>query len=128
MTASSSSPWVVRMTPSLLLSTDTGTASVTLQASPNPAALVFSTAGPISLSTTPTVVKVHSTLQSSSRGDTTIQVLEGATVVASFTVTSIKQPVVNFSGRFEARFSTDADFPYSNPIYQPPRPGPGAPA
>ena len=101
----------------IALWTDTGTASVTLQASPNPAALAFSTVGPISLSTTKTIVHVHSTLQSGSRGDTTIQVLEGATVVASFTVTSIKHPVVNFSGRFEARFATDGDLPYSNPIY-----------
>jgi hypothetical protein len=104
----------------LALWTDTGTASVTLQASPNPAGLVFSTAAPISISTVKTVVTVHSTLQSSSRGDTTIQVLEGATAVATFKVTSIKHPVVNFSGRFEARFSTDNARPYFNPIYQPP--------
>jgi hypothetical protein len=101
----------------IALWTDSGTASVTLQASPNPANLVFSTAGPITLSTTPTILTVHSLLQSASRGDTTIQVLEGATVVASFTVTSIKHPQVNFNGRFEARFATDADRPYINPIY-----------
>jgi hypothetical protein len=101
----------------IALWTDTGTASVTLQASPNPAGLVFSTAGPISISTVKTFVTVHSTLQSGSRGDTTIQVLEGATVVASFHVTSIKHPVVNFNGRFEARFGTDNARPYINPIY-----------
>jgi hypothetical protein len=102
----------------IALWTDTGTASVTLQAAaPNPAGLVFSTAGPISLSTTKTIVTVHSMLQSASRGDTTIQVLEGATVVASFTVTSIKHPQVNFSGRFEARFATDPDPTDINPIY-----------
>jgi hypothetical protein len=105
----------------IALWTDTGTASVTLQAAaPNPAGLVFSTAGPISLSTTKTIVTVHSMLQSASRGDTTIQVVEGGTAVVSFNVTSIKHPQVNFSGRFEARFSTDGDYPYSNPIYQPP--------
>jgi hypothetical protein len=102
----------------IALWTDTGTASVTLQAAaPNPAGLVFSTAGPISLSTTKTIVTVHSMLQSASRGDTTIQVVEGGTAVVSFNVTSIKHPQVNFSGRFEARFSTDSDYPYSNPIY-----------
>jgi hypothetical protein len=101
----------------IALWTDAGTASVTLQASPNPASLVFSTAGPISLSTTPTIVTVHSLLQSASRGDTTIQALVGATVVASFTVTSIKHPVVNFNGRFQTRFATDSDLPYLNPIY-----------
>jgi hypothetical protein len=113
----------------IALWTDAGTASVTLKAAaPNPAGLVFSTPGPISLSTAKTVVTVHSTVQSSSRGDTTIQVLDGATVVVSFTVTSIKHPAVNFSGRFEARFSTDGDYPYSNPIYQaPPAPDPPLP-
>jgi hypothetical protein len=104
----------------IALTTDAGTATVTLQASPNPANLVFSPTGSISLSTVPTVVTVHALLQSASRGDTTIQVLEGATVVASFKVTSIKHPVVNFNGRFEARFATDSDRPYTNPIYQPP--------
>jgi len=101
----------------IALWTNAGTANVTLQASPNPAGLVFSTMGPIPISPIPTIVTVHSTLQSASRGDTTIQVLEGATVVASFTVTSIKHPVVNFSGRFEARFATDPDLTYINPIY-----------
>src|SRR5437762_3200296 len=88
------------------LSTDAGTASVTLQAAaPNAAGLVFSTMGPVALSTVPTIVRVHSTLQSASRGDTTIEVLEGGVVVKTFTVTSIKHPVVNFKGRFEARFA-----------------------
>jgi Bacterial Ig-like domain (group 3)/Repulsive guidance molecule (RGM) C-terminus len=101
----------------ITLKTDTGTATVTLQASPNPANLVFSTTGPISLSTTPKVVTVHALLQSATRGDTTIQVLEGTTVVVSFKITSIKHPVVNFNGRFQARFATDSDLPYINPIY-----------
>ncbi len=101
------------------LSTDVGTANVTLRAAaPNPAGLVFSTTGPISISTIPTIVRVHATMQSASRGDTTIQVLDaGMTVVASFSVTSIKHPVVNFRGRFEARFATDTARPYINPIY-----------
>src|SRR5437867_209934 len=77
----------------LALSTDSGTASVTLQASPNPAGLVFSQTA-VNLSTSPTVVTVHATAQSASRGDTVIQVLDGAAVVATFAVTSIKHPVV----------------------------------
>jgi hypothetical protein len=102
----------------IALWTDAGTANVTLQASPNPANLVFSNAGPIAISTTPTVVStVHSLLQSASQGDTTIQVLDGATVVASFAVTSITEPVINFSGRFEARFATDGALTNTNPIY-----------
>lgn len=100
----------------LALSTDAGTLSVTLQASPNAAGLVFSQTN-LNVSTTPTVVTVHATAQSASRGDTTIEVLDGATVVASFAVTSIKHPVVNFRGRFEARFGTDGGFYNRNPIY-----------
>jgi hypothetical protein len=100
----------------LALSTDAGTLSVALQASPNAASLVFSQTA-VNLSTTPTIVTIHSTLQSASRGDTTIQVLDGATVVASFTITSIKRPVVNFRGRFEARFATDPAFYNQNPMY-----------
>src|SRR5690606_11940812 len=100
----------------LLLWTDAGTASVTLQASPDAAGLVFSQTS-LTLSTAPSSVMVHSTLQSGAREDTTIQVLDGATVVASFTVTSINDPVVHFRGRFEARFATD-NAPYNrNPMY-----------
>src|SRR5690242_7859018 len=100
----------------LSLATDAGTLAATLQASPNPAGLVFSQTN-INLSTAPLIVTVHATAQSASRGDTTIQVLDGAVVVASFTVTSIKHPTVNFSGRFEARFATDGS-PYNrNPHY-----------
>jgi len=100
------------------LRTDAGMATVTLQASPNPANLVFSNAGPLNLTVAPTVVTVHAQLQSASHGDTTIQVLDGGmAVVASFNVTSIKHPVVNFKGRFEARFATDGARPYANPKY-----------
>ena len=102
----------------IALWTDAGNATVTLQASPNPAGLVFSTAAPINISPVKTVVTVHSTLQSASRGDTTVQVLDGGmAVVASFKVTSIKHPVMNFKGRFEARFGTDGARPWINPIY-----------
>jgi len=100
----------------LALWTDAGTASVTLQASPNPAGLVFSQTS-VSLTTAHTVVQVHATLQSSSRGDTTIQVLQGTSVVASFNVTSVRHPVVNFKGRFEARFATDPALYNENPMY-----------
>lgn len=102
----------------IALSTDAGTLAVTLQASPDPAGLVFSQTN-VNLSTTPTVVTVHPTAQSTSRGDTTIQVLDGATVVASFDVTSIKHPAVNFKGRFEARFATAGASPFTNVQYTP---------
>jgi hypothetical protein len=100
----------------IALWTDAGTASVTLQSSPNNAGLVFSQTI-VNVSTTPTIVTVHSTLQSTSRGDTTIQVLDGTVVAASFTITSVKRPIIHFKGRFEARFGTDGGFYNRNPIY-----------
>jgi hypothetical protein len=101
----------------IALWTDGETPSVTLQASPNPAGLVFSNAAPPALSTTPTIVMVHSTLQSATRGDTTIQVIDGVNPPINFTVTSITEPVINFNGRFEARFATDSAQPNTNPMY-----------
>ena len=101
----------------LSLSTDAGNLAVTLLASPNAAGLVFSQTN-VNISPVATVVQVHATLQSATRGDTTIQVLDGGmAVVASFTVTSITHPVINFKGRFEARFATDNSTPFRNPIY-----------
>jgi len=101
----------------LSLATTAGTLAVTLDALPNVANLVFSQTS-LTLSTTPTIVNVHSLLPSASRGDTTIRVLDSAlTVVESYTVTSIKHIVVNFKGRFEARFATDGAFYNANPIY-----------
>jgi hypothetical protein len=100
----------------LLLRTDTGAASVTLQASPNPAGLVFSQTM-LNLSTAPTAVMVHATVQSGARQDTIIQVLDGPTIVAIFAVTAINDPVVHFRGRFEARFSTDGGAYNRNPMY-----------
>jgi hypothetical protein len=98
------------------LATDAGILAATLQASPDAAGLIFSTTN-VNLSTAPTIVTVHATLQSATRGDTTIQVLDGPTVVASFDVTAIKHPTVNFRGRFEARFGTDGGFYNRNPQY-----------
>lgn len=70
----------------------------------------------MTISAVPTVVSVHATAQSANRGDTTIQVLDGAVVVASLAVTSIKHPMVNFGGRFEARFATDGRPDNQNPM------------
>lgn len=98
------------------LRTDAGTASVTLQASPNVAGLVFSQTA-LDLTTNPTFVAVHATAQSGAREDTTIQVLQGVTVVASLTVTSIEHPVVHFRGRFESRFPAGSVDYNTNPFY-----------
>lgn len=102
------------------LKTDPATPSamVTIQAaSPNPAGLVFSTMGPITITPAETIITVHAMTQSISRGDTLIQALEAGIVVASFPVTCIKHPIVNFKGRFEARFATDTAYYNTNKQY-----------
>ncbi len=100
----------------LSLATDAGTLAVTLEANPDVAGLVFSQTS-LTLSTAPTIVTVHATAQSTSRQDTRIRVLDAGTEVVGFTVTSIEHPVVNFRGRFEARFATDGAPFNRNPFY-----------
>src|SRR5262245_28083306 len=95
--------------------TDGETPSVTLQAATanNVANLGLSNPGPHSLPAVHTTLTVHSQQQSNTRGDTTIQVLDGAAVIINFAITSISHPVVHFKGRFEARFATDGASVYS---------------
>jgi hypothetical protein len=101
---------------SLSLQTDSGPASVTLRAAPDTGGLVFSQTS-VPVATAPTMVTVHATATSTSRGDTTIQVLEGTTVVWSMAVTCVTDPILHFRGRFEARFATQDGFYNDNPLY-----------
>lgn len=101
---------------SLSLHTDSGEASVTLRVSPNAGQLVFSQTS-VAVTTAPTLVTVHALEKSVSRGDTTIEVLEGTTVVWSMAVTCIAHPVLHFRGRFQARFATQPAFYNANPMY-----------
>jgi hypothetical protein len=101
----------------LSLATDAGTATVSLLASPDAAGLVFDNAGPHNLSTVPITVKVHATLQSVTRGDTVIRIMDGATELANFPITSIENPSINFKGRFEVRFATQPALYNQNPKY-----------
>lgn len=103
-------------TAALSLSTDSGTADVTLRAAPDTAGLVFSQTS-CAISSMPTVVDVHATAKSISRGDTAIEILEDGNVVGRLGVTSIANPVVHFRGRFEARFATQPAFYNANPKY-----------
>jgi hypothetical protein len=100
----------------LTLSVTSGTLAATLQALPDGAGVSFATTS-VSLSTVPTVVMIHATLQSGSRGDTRIRVMDGVNEAGFFIVTSIKHPKVKFKGRFEARFATAGAQPTSNVTY-----------
>lgn len=87
---------------------------------PGPAGLVFSTLGPVTITPVDTIIAVHAMMQSNSRGDTVIQVREAGIPVANFIITSITNPVVNFSGRFEARFATAPALYNQNAMYKDP--------
>jgi hypothetical protein len=100
----------------LSLHSDSGPASVTLRASAEAGGLVFSETS-VAVTTVPTLVRVHATAKSLTRGDTTIEVVEGTTVVWSMAVTCIANPVLHFRGRFQARFATQPAFYNSNPMY-----------
>ncbi|MGI5127027.1 hypothetical protein ACQEVB_09470 [Pseudonocardia sp. CA-107938] len=98
----------------LALSTDRAT-TVTLRSVPDGRIVLSPTT--CDLGTDPTDVTVHATGPSQSRGDTTIEIVEGGDVVATLELTCIEEPVVHFRGRFEARFATDSA-PYNdNPAY-----------
>lgn len=60
----------------------------------------------------PTAITVKITAKSASKrsGDITLQVKVGGRVKGSFTLTSIKNARLRFTGRFQARFATDGDF------------------
>lgn len=73
---------------------------------------VTATVSPTSLSITPTqkTVKVSAQTVSQSQGDIKLQVKVNGLVKATLKLTSISDPRVRFTGRFQARFATDGDF------------------
>ena len=59
-------------------------------------------------------VRVHAASPSLGRNDTTIEVVEGSTVLARYDLTAIQRPRIRFSGRFQCRLATDPD-PHDHP-------------
>lgn len=97
----------------LTLSTDDGSVvSATIDATPNGAGLALP-GGSISVGPAGTVIPIHATAMSNTRGDTVINVHAGGGT-KTFALTAISNPVIGFRGRFEARFPTDGDY-YNNP-------------
>ena len=85
------------------LSTSDGTTvNATIDVTPNKAGVTLP-AGPVSIGPAVSTIAIEAAAQSTSRGDTVINVRVGA-VTSSFKLTAIRNPEVWFRGRFEARF------------------------
>ena len=94
-----------------LSTTDGTTVSATIDVTPNKAGVTLP-AGPVNIGPAVSTIPIQAAAQSASRGDTVINVRVGG-VTTSFNLTAIRNPVVWFRGRFEARFATDGDY-YNN--------------
>lgn len=70
--------------------------------------------GTVHVSGTPVEVQVLATTPSSSRNDTTVEVVRGTEVLTQLELTAIQAPAVRFTGRFQCRLATDPD-PFDHP-------------
>jgi hypothetical protein len=92
-----------------LRTTDGSQGDVTLRVTPISGATLQLPTAPVHVSGTATQVDVVATAPSSRLGDTTIEVVQGPTVLASVSVTAISEPRVRFRGTFQCRLATDPD-------------------
>ena len=72
------------------------------------AALQFSPAV-VTVSSAPSDVAVTATTVSTALDDSAIEVVSGATVLATVTLTAVARPAVRFRGAFQCRLATDPD-------------------
>lgn len=94
----------------LSVRTTDGTAGdITVRAKASSAATLQISPGSVHVSGTAAEVEVTATTPSSAPNDTTIEVVQGTTVLASVDVTAISRPALRFRGRFQCRLATDPD-------------------
>lgn len=93
------------------LRTDDGSeADATLEVTTAPGVTVELTATQVTVPAGGTSVDIVAKSASGARGDIKVEVKVGGNVEASLTLTSIPDPRIRFTGRFQARFATDGDF------------------
>ena len=92
-----------------LRTTDGSQGDVTLRVTATSGATLQLPTTPVHVSGTATEVDVVATTPSSRLGDTTIEVVQGPTVLAAVSVTAISEPRVRFRGTFQCRLATDPD-------------------
>ena len=94
----------------LSLRTTDGTAGdVTIQAKQSSAAMLQITPASVHVTGTAVEVEVAATTLSAALNDTTIEVVQGTTVLASIDLTAVSRPALRFRGRFQCRLATDPD-------------------
>ncbi|MGY1617380.1 hypothetical protein ACI797_11640 [Geodermatophilus sp. SYSU D00691] len=87
---------------------------VTVRVRPGSAAGVQVSPASLHVSPTVTDVALTATSPSAALNDTTIEVLQGTTVLASVDLTAVARPAVRFRGTFQCRLATDPD-PFDHP-------------
>ena len=92
-----------------LRTTDGSAGDVTIRAKPSSAAALQITPASVHITGTAVEVEVTATTPSTAPNDTTIEVVQGTTVLASIELTAVARPAVRFRGRFQCRLPTDPD-------------------
>jgi hypothetical protein len=92
-----------------LRTTDGSQGDVTIRSASGSVAALQFTPSSVHVSGTATEVAVVATTPSSNPNDTTIEVVDGPTVLASIALTAITRPALRFRGSFQCRLATDPD-------------------
>jgi hypothetical protein len=92
-----------------LRTTDGSQGDVTIRSAAGSVAALEFTPSSVHVSGTATEIAVIATTPSNNPNDTTIEVVQGPTVLASVAVTAITRPALRFRGSFQCRLATDPD-------------------
>ncbi len=97
-----------------LRTTDGSQGEVTIRVAAGSAASVDISPAVVTVSPTATTVALTATSASAAVNDTTIEVVQGPTVLAAVPLTAITRPALRFRGTFQCRLATDPD-PFDHP-------------
>jgi hypothetical protein len=70
--------------------------------------------GTVAVSGSPTEVELVATTPRSAVNDTTVEIVQGPTILASVRLAAVVRPAVRFRGTFQCRLATDPD-PFDHP-------------
>jgi hypothetical protein len=92
-----------------LRTTDGSAGDVTVRQGPGSAGTLTFSPTTVHVSGNPVSVQVLAGTPSQAEGDASVEIVQGNTVVAQFSLTAIEAPAVRFAGRFQCRLATDPD-------------------
>jgi hypothetical protein len=98
----------------LIRSVDGGEGEVSVRVGPASVAALSITPDAVHLSAEPVELEVRASTVSATQNDTTIEIVQGNDVLATYDLTAITAPAVRFTGRFQCRLATDPD-PFDHP-------------